>query len=123
MHDAELFSSPERKELDMIFTFEHMDLDGGKWTPKLIDLRVLKRFFTSWQKGLYRKGWNSLYWNNHDQPRIVSRWGNDSAEYRVVSAKMLGTCLHFLCGTPYVYQGEEIGKKCFTFSRRMLAIL
>ncbi|CAF2620674.1 unnamed protein product [Rotaria sp. Silwood2] len=110
LEDAELFSSPERNELNMIFTFEHMDLDGGKWTPKLLDLRLLKDNFTEWQKHLYRRGWNSLYWNNHDQPRIVSRWGNDSPQYRVLSAKMLGTCLHFLCGTPYVYQGEEIGK-------------
>ncbi|CAF0838502.1 unnamed protein product [Rotaria sordida] len=109
LKEAELFSSPERNELNMIFTFEHMDLDGGKWTPKLLDLRLLKEHFTTWQKDLYKKGWNSLYWNNHDQPRIVSRWGNDSPQYRVVSAKMLGTCLHFLCGTPYVYQGEEIG--------------
>ncbi|CAF1004269.1 unnamed protein product [Adineta ricciae] len=109
LKDAELFSSPARKELNMIFTFEHMDLDGGKWTPKLLNLRVLKRFFTTWQQGLYKKGWNSLYWNNHDQPRIVSRWGNDSEPYRVISAKMLATCLHFLCGTPYIYQGEEIG--------------
>jgi len=106
---AEMFSSPERKELNMIFTFEHMNLDGSKWTPQLLDLRKLKNFFTTWQKGLYGKGWNSLYWNNHDQPRIVSRWGNDSAPYRVLSAKMLATCLHFLCGTPYIYQGEEIG--------------
>jgi glycosidase len=96
-----------------------MDLDGGKWTPKLLDLRTLKRVFTTWQTGLYGKGWNSLYWNNHDQPRIVSRWGNDSALYRVLSAKMLGTCLHFLCGTPYIYQGEEIGKEFF-FSNLIL---
>jgi oligo-1,6-glucosidase len=99
----------------MIFTFEHMDLDGGKWTPKLLDLRTLKHHFTSWQKGLYGKGWNSLYWNNHDQPRIVSRWGNDTAPYRDLSAKMLATCLHFLCGTPYIYQGEEIGIFVFFF--------
>ena len=111
--DAELFSSPQRKELNMIFTFEHMDLDGPKWAPKLLELRVLKQFFATWQKGLHGKGWNSLYWNNHDQPRIVSRWGNDSAVYRVLSAKMLGTCLHFLCGTPYIYQGEEIGKNLY----------
>ncbi|UJR22439.1 hypothetical protein I4U23_025499 [Adineta vaga] len=109
LHDAELYSSSKRKELNMIFTFEHMDLDGGKWTPKLLDLRGLKNHFTSWQQGLYGKGWNSLYWNNHDQPRIVSRWGNDTAPYRDLSAKMLATCLHFLCGTPYIYQGEEIG--------------
>ncbi|CAF3368304.1 unnamed protein product [Rotaria socialis] len=109
LHDAELFSAPERKELNMILTVEHLDLDGGKWTPKLLDLRCLKHHFTSWQKGLYDKGWNSLYWNNHDQPRIVSRWGNDTAPYRDLSAKMLATCLHFLCGTPFIYQGEEIG--------------
>lgn len=95
----------------MIFTCEHLDLDGGKWTPKLLDLRCLKHHFTSWQNGLYGKGWNSLYWNNHDQPRIVSRWGSDSAPYRDLSAKMLATCLHFLCGTPFIYQGEEIGKQ------------
>ena len=110
VHDAELFSSPDRHEVNMIFTFEHMDLDGGKWTPQRLDLRALKHHFTTWQTALHGKGWNSLYWNNHDQPRIVSRWGNDSAPYRVLSAKMLATCLHFLCGTPYVYQGEEIGQ-------------
>ncbi|CAF3638772.1 unnamed protein product [Rotaria sp. Silwood1] len=109
LHDAELFTSPKQKELNMIFTFEHLDLDGGKWTPKLLDLRCLKHHFTSWQNGLYGNGWNSLYWNNHDQPRIVSRWGNDTAIYRNLSAKMLATCLHFLCGTPFIYQGEEIG--------------
>ncbi|CAF1105123.1 unnamed protein product [Rotaria sordida] len=125
LHEAELITNPTRKELDMVFTFEHMNIDGGrrqtfasvvhsgnhegKWIPKLLDLRELKLHFTTWQKGLIGKGWNSLYWNNHDQPRIVSRWGNDSSQYRVLSAKMLGTCLHFLSGTPYVYQGEEIG--------------
>ncbi|CAF1102897.1 unnamed protein product, partial [Didymodactylos carnosus] len=108
VYDAELFTFPERKELNMIFTFEHMNLDGGKWTPKLLELTDLKHHFTLWQKDLWGKGWNSLYWNNHDQPRIVSRFGNDS-NYRVESAKMLATCLHFLCGTPYIYQGEEIG--------------
>jgi oligo-1,6-glucosidase len=117
----------------MIFTFEHMSLDGGrrdtflfllttesstqdKWRPKSLELRDLKNHFTRWQKGLYNKGWNSLYWNNHDQPRIVSRFGNDSTPYRVVSAKMLATCLHFLSGTPYIYQGEEIGKFATDFS-------
>ncbi|CAF1403181.1 unnamed protein product [Rotaria magnacalcarata] len=109
LREAELFSSPDRNELNMIFTFEHMNLDGSKWEPKLLDLRLLKHHFTVWQQQLYGRGWNSLYWNNHDQPRIVSRWGNDSAQYRVLSAKMLATCLHFLRGTPYIYQGEEIG--------------
>ncbi|CAF1030076.1 unnamed protein product [Adineta steineri] len=116
LHDAELYSSSKRKELNMIFTCEHLDLDGGKWSPKLLDLRCLKHHFTTWQKGLYGKGWNSLYWNNHDQPRIVSRWGNDTAPYRDLSAKMLATCLHFLCGTPYIYQGEEIGMTNVRFS-------
>lgn len=105
----------------MIFTFEHMDLDGGKFNTSSLDLRRLKQFFTLWQKGLHGKGWNSLYWNNHDQPRIVSRWGNDSPTYRVLSAKMLATCLHFLCGTPYIYQGEEIGRYLF-LSKRVLLI-
>ena len=92
-----------------------MELDGNKWTTKAFNLENLKKHFTAWQKCLYRKGWNSLFWNNHDQPRIVSRWGNDSSQYRVLSAKMLGTCLHFLCGTPYIYQGEEIGKRSRQF--------
>jgi oligo-1,6-glucosidase len=95
----------------MIITSEHLDLDGGKWTAKLLDLRTLKHLVTSWQKGFDGKGWSNLYWNNNDQPRIVSRWGNDTAPYRDLSAKMLATCLHFLCGTPSIYQGEEIGKQ------------
>ncbi|MFX3623418.1 MAG: alpha-glucosidase [Ectobacillus sp.] len=108
---AVLYTSPERQEVNMIFTFEHMDLDsapGGKWNLKPLSLLDLKDNFTKWQIGLHNKGWNSLYWNNHDQPRIVSRFGNDK-EYRVQSAKMLATCLHMLQGTPYIYQGEEIG--------------
>lgn len=113
MKQAELFSSPKRRELDMVFTFEHMGIDGGKSQMKRLDVRKLKIFFDRWQNGLNGKGWNSLYWNNHDQPRIVSRWGNDSECYRVLSAKMLATCLHFHSGTPYIYQGEEIGEICF----------
>ncbi len=107
---AVLYSSPEREEFSMIFSFEHMgvDCDGDKWDIKDIDLLDLKAFFTKWQNGLHNKGWNSLYWNNHDQPRIVSRFGNDK-EYRVESAKMLATLLHGMEGTPYIYQGEEIG--------------
>lgn len=109
--DAKLYTDPDRKEVNMIFTFEHMDLDsapGGKWNLKPLNLADLKGNLTKWQTALHNKGWNSLYWNNHDQPRIVSRFGNDQAG-RVESAKMLATCLHFMQGTPYIYQGEEIG--------------
>ncbi|AYC30740.1 glycoside hydrolase family 13 protein [Paenisporosarcina cavernae] len=109
--DAALFSDPNRNELSMIFTFEHMSLDSGpyeKWDLRALHLPKLKKNFRKWQTELHGKGWNSLYWNNHDQPRIVSRFGNDT-DYRVESAKMLATCLHFMQGTPYIYQGEEIG--------------
>jgi oligo-1,6-glucosidase len=108
---AKLYTNEERNEVNMIFQFEHVDLDsgpGGKWDLKPLKLTDLKRSFTKWQKGLEEEGWNSLYLNNHDQPRMVSRFGNDK-EYRVESAKMLGTFLHMLKGTPYIYQGEEIG--------------
>lgn len=109
--DAILYTDPNRKEVNMVFTFEHMDLDsgpGGKWDVQPFDLQKLKENFTKWQVALHEKGWNSLYWNNHDQPRVVSRFGNDTT-YRVESAKMLATLLHLLKGTPYIYQGEEIG--------------
>nr|WP_285889759.1 alpha-glucosidase [Neobacillus niacini] len=109
--DAITYTDPDRKEVNMIFTFEHMDLDsapGGKWNLKPLHLPDLKENLAKWQTALHNKGWNSLYWNNHDQPRIVSRFGDDQ-NYRVESAKMLATCLHFMQGTPYIYQGEEIG--------------
>ncbi|WP_214891969.1 alpha-glucosidase [Exiguobacterium sp. H66] len=109
--DAILYTDPARDEVNMVFTFEHMDLDsgpGGKWDVLPFDLQKLKDNFTKWQVALHDKGWNSLYWNNHDQPRVVSRFGNDTT-YRVESAKMLATLLHLLKGTPYIYQGEEIG--------------
>nr|WP_306792904.1 alpha-glucosidase [Neobacillus paridis] len=109
--DAVLYTDPERKEVNMIFTFEHMDLDsapGDKWNLKPFELVELKENLAKWQTALHNKGWNSLYWNNHDQPRIVSRFGDDDP-YRVESAKMLAACLHFMQGTPYIYQGEEIG--------------
>ncbi|RLQ96610.1 glycoside hydrolase family 13 protein [Falsibacillus albus] len=109
---AKLYTGPGRNELDMVFTFEHMSLDEvkgkGKWELKPLDLVELKVMFCKWQTNLHQHGWNSLYWNNHDQPRIVSRWGNDQ-EFRIESAKMLATVLHLMQGTPYVYQGEEIG--------------
>ena len=106
------YTDPERHELNMVFTFEHMDLDGtvgmSKFDYSKMYLPDLKANLNKWQKGLESVGWNSLYWNNHDQPRIVSRWGNDGM-YRVQSAKALGTVLHLMRGTPYVYQGEELG--------------
>ena len=96
----------------MIFQFEQIQLDkkagGQRWDLKPLDLPDLKRVFSKWQTELEGHGWNSLFWNNHDLPRIVSRWGNDGA-YRVLSAKMLATLLHGMKGTPYIYQGEEIG--------------
>jgi oligo-1,6-glucosidase len=109
--DAAQYANNEDTELNMIFTFEHMDLDSGpsgKWDLKPWKLNDLKENMSKWQKELEGNGWNSLYLNNHDQPRMVSRFGNDR-EYRVESAKMLATFLHMLQGTPYIYQGEEIG--------------
>src|SRR3712207_4825274 len=94
----------------MVFQFEHVGLDHGisKWDVRPLRLRDLKASFGRWQAGLADVGWNSLYWNNHDQPRVVSRYGDDR-EHRVHSAKLLGTLLHLHRGTPYVYQGEELG--------------
>ncbi|OCA86128.1 glucohydrolase [Bacillus sp. FJAT-27225] len=112
IEQGKLYTGESRKELNMVFHFEHVGLgDGkyGKWDPKEWKLTDLKKIFTKWQKGLENDGWNSLYWSNHDQPRAISRWGNDSDEYRVISGKMLATCLHMMQGSPYIYQGEEIG--------------
>ncbi|WP_372595333.1 alpha-glucosidase [Actinotalea sp.] len=110
--DAVLYTDPARGEVDMVFTFEHMNLDavpgGSKWDLAPLRLTDLKANLSAWQEGLAERGWNSLYWNNHDQPRIVSRWGDDGA-HRVASAKAWATVLHLLRGTPYVYQGEELG--------------
>lgn len=109
--EAVLYTDPERHELNMIFQFEHMDLDAGqhgKWDLVNWTLPDLKRVMSKWQTVLEGKGWNSLFLNNHDQPRMVSRFGNDGT-YRVESAKMLATFLHMMQGTPYIYQGEEIG--------------
>ncbi|AYA78244.1 glucohydrolase [Bacillus sp. Y1] len=111
VEQAKLYTGSDRNELNMVFQFEHMDLDsgpGGKWDLRPLKLKDLRDNFTKWQKGLEGEGWNSLYLNNHDQPRMVSRFGNDG-KYRVESAKMLATFLHTLQGTPYIYQGEEIG--------------
>lgn len=109
---AKLYSDPENRELSMVFQFEHIGLDQQpgreKWDLKPLELVDLKRVFHKWQTCFDKDGWNSLFWNNHDLPRIVSRWGNDN-EGRVESAKMLATLLHGLSGTPYIYQGEELG--------------
>ena len=113
LEEAKKYARSDEKELNMVFQFEHMDVDSdekaGKWTTRKMDLRNLKNILTRWQKGLQDIAWNSLYWENHDQPRSVSRFGNDSDEYREISAKMLATCIHMMQGTPYVYQGEELG--------------
>jgi oligo-1,6-glucosidase len=108
--DAVLFTDPARAEVDMVFQFEHVGLDQGisKWDIHPFRLLDLKGSLARWQAGLASTGWNSLYWNNHDQPRAVSRFGDDG-EHRVRSAKLLGTVLHLHRGTPYVYQGEELG--------------
>ena len=109
---AKLYSNTKRKELSMVFQFEHIGLDQiegkEKWDVKPLDLLDLKKVLSKWQTELEGEGWNSLFWNNHDLPRIVSRWGN-YREYRVESAKMLATLLHGMKGTPYIYQGEELG--------------
>ena len=106
-------TDPARGELSMVFTFEHVELDhvvdGTKWDLADLPLPVLKGNLDRWQRGLAGTGWNSLYWDNHDQPRAVSRFGDDSPEHRVPSAKTLATVLHLHRGTPYVYQGEELG--------------
>ncbi|QEA32668.1 alpha-glucosidase [Leuconostoc carnosum] len=113
--NAARYANTDGSELNMVFQFEHMGLDNNpnpalsKWYDKKVSLVDLKENLSKWQNELAGKAWNSLYWDNHDQPRAVSRYGDDRPEYRVVSAKMVATLLHFLQGTPYVYQGEEIG--------------
>ena len=109
---AKLYSNPARHELSMVFQFEHSLLDNEpgkeKWDLKPLDVSELKAVLSKWQTELGNEGWNSLFWNNHDLPRIVSRWGNDK-EYRVRSAKAFAILLHMMKGTPYIYQGEELG--------------
>ncbi len=109
--DGMFYSHPDRKELDMVFQFEHMgiDVDRENFTDKGFDLVKFKEIMGKWQEDLFNNGWNSLYLCNHDQARPVSRFSNDSVEYREKTAKLLGAVLHFMNGTPYVYQGEEIG--------------
>ncbi len=118
VEDAVLFTDPTRHEVDMVFQFEHVGLDHGatKWDVHPLRLTDLKASFGRWQAGLATVGWNSLYWDNHDQPRVVSRFGDDG-EFRERSAKMLATVLHLHRGTPYVYQGEELGMTNAHFDR------
>ena len=117
LDEAKKYANNEGTELGMVFHFEHVDeacsdpmeTDLGKWTVNKPRLPKLRAIMNKWQTGLEGKAWNSLYLDNHDQPRAVSRFGNDSPEFRVLSAKMLATCLHMMKGTPYIYQGEELG--------------
>ncbi|MGY1691631.1 glycoside hydrolase family 13 protein [Geodermatophilus sp. SYSU D01105] len=111
VEQARLFTDPARAEVDMVFQFEHvgLDFDGSKFSPRPLRMADLKASFGRWQAGLADVGWNSLYWDNHDQPRAVSRFGDDSPRYRRDSATCLATLLHLHRGTPYVYQGEELG--------------
>ena len=112
LDEAKKYANSEGSELNMVFQFEHTDLDGGekfKWSTKPMPLVPLKENLSKWQKGLDGVAWNSLYFCNHDQPRIVSRLGDESDAYRELSAKCIATCLHMMQGTPYVYQGEELG--------------
>jgi oligo-1,6-glucosidase len=110
IEQARAYTDPARGELDMIFQFEHVQLDHprGKFAPIPVNVRALKDSLGAWQRGLAETGWNSLYWNNHDQPRAVSRFGDDGP-YRERSAKALAAVLHLMRGTPYIYQGEELG--------------
>lgn len=114
---AKLYAGEDAGELNMVFQFEHVESDGkyAKWTDEKIPLTTLKKTMSRWQTELYGKAWNSLFWDNHDQPRAVSRFGDDRPEYREVSAKMLATCLHMMQGTPYIYQGEELGMTNYPF--------
>lgn len=112
LENCVLYTKPDRQELDMTFQFHHLKVDypnGEKWTKAPFDFLALKKILSDWQIGMHEGGgWNALFWCNHDQPRVVSRFGNDK-EYRVESAKMLATTIHMMQGTPYIYQGEEIG--------------
>ena len=119
VEQGNLYTGKDGDELNMVFQFEHMDIGNGefgKWHKNSFKLTELKRIMTKWQKGLENNGWNSLYWNNHDQPRVVSRFGDDK-KYWNKSAKMLATCLHMMQGTPYIYQGEEIGMTNVAFEK------
>ena len=120
IEEARKYANNEGTELGMVFQFEHVELVKGpigKWSDQKPKLRDFRRVMNKWQYELEGKAWNSLFLDNHDQPRVVSRFANDSEQYRVVSAKMIATCLHMLKGTPYVYQGEELGMTNAYFDR------
>ncbi|MEJ2763117.1 alpha,alpha-phosphotrehalase [Photobacterium sp. MCCC 1A19761] len=111
LEHCQQYSAPDGKELSMVFNFHHLKVDypnGDKWTKAPFDFIQLKSILNHWQQGLHDQGWGALFWCNHDQPRVVSRLGDDQ-QYRVESAKMLGASMHMMQGTPYVYQGEELG--------------
>ena len=114
---AKQYAGEDTHELNMVFQFEHVDTAGkyGKWTDEKMPLKKLKDIMSRWQTELYGEAWNSLFWDNHDQPRAVSRFGDDRPQYRDAAAKMLATCLHLMQGTPYVYQGEELGMTNYPF--------
>ncbi len=119
IEEARLYTSPGRQELDMVFQFEVMGIDGTRtrdFEPREYTLKDLKQVMAKWQTEFGSEAWNSLFWNNHDYPRAVSRFGNDSPRYRILSAKMLATLLHGMRGTPYIYQGEELGMTNIRFS-------
>ncbi len=114
---AKQYAGEDTHELNMVFQFEHVEGDGkyGKWTDEKMSLTTLKKTMSRWQTELYGQAWNSLFWDNHDQPRAVSRFGDDRPQFREASAKMLATCLHMQQGTPYIYQGEELGMTNYPF--------
>ena len=117
IEQAKLYAGESTNELNMVFHFEHVELGGkyGKWTDTKAPIKELKKILSKWQTELKGEAWNSLYWCNHDQPRAVSRFGDDRPEYHALSAKMLATCLHMMQGTPYIYQGEELGMTNYPF--------
>lgn len=120
IEEAKKYAGETTGELNMVFQFEHVELGDhriGKWSAKEVPLKDLRKAMNRWQINLEGKAWNSLFWDNHDQPRAVSRFGDDSPMYREVSAKMLATCLHMMKGTPYIYQGEELGMTNAYFSK------
>ncbi len=114
---AKQYAGEDARELNMVFQFEHVEGNGkyGKGTDQKMPLTMLKKTLSRWQRELHGKAWNSLFWDNHDQPRAVSRFGDDRPMFREISAKMLATCLHMLQGTPYIYQGEELGMTNYPF--------
>ena len=120
LEEAKKYARADGSELSMVFEFEHVEIGNGplgKWTEERFSLKELRAVISRWQEGLEGVAWNSLYWSNHDQPRAVSRFGSEKEEHRVLSAKMLATCLHLLKGTPYIYQGEELGMTGAGFTR------